>query len=113
MSQISFLFWQQGHLFIDPSVSASSKNDLYQLLSPDEIVQDLPEEPDAAILMMGLLDSSTVLISEAVDSHFVNLDEDSYQSDAIQAQQTFQEGRRRLINHYRVERNRRLRMSSF
>ncbi|HDS8560151.1 TPA: HNH endonuclease [Escherichia coli] len=109
MSQISFLFWQQGHLFIDPSVSASSKTDLYQLLSPDEIVQDLPEEPDAAILIMGSLDSSTVLISEAVDSHFVKLDEDSYQSDATQTQQTFQEGRRRLINHYRVERNRKLR----
>lgn len=109
MSQISFLFWQQGHLFIDPSFSEDSKADLYQLLSPDKIVQDLPVEPDAAILVLGSLDSSTVPLAEAVESLFLNPDDENYQPGTTQELQTFQEGKRRLINHYRIERNRKLR----
>lgn len=109
MSQISFLFWQRGHLFIDSSFSADSEASLYQLLSPDAIVQDLPSEPDAAILVLGSLDNSAMPVSETVDSLFLNLEEDNLQPDATQTQQVFLEGKRRLINHYRIERNRKLR----
>ncbi|EEZ2790506.1 HNH endonuclease [Escherichia coli] len=109
MSQISFLFWQQGHLFIDMSSADDAKADLYQSFSPDVIVQDLPNEPDAAILVLGSLDNSTMSASEVVDSLFFNLNDDSFQPTAAQTQQTYQEGNRRLANHYRIERNRKLR----
>ncbi|ELZ1136968.1 HNH endonuclease [Enterobacter mori] len=109
MSQISFLFWEQGHLFIDSSFSAASEVNLYQLLSPDAIVHGLPEEPNAAILALGSLESSAMLVPETVDPLFLNLDENNLQPDTTQAQRAFQEGKRRLINHYRIERNRNLR----
>ncbi|WP_213197955.1 HNH endonuclease [Klebsiella aerogenes] len=109
MSQISFLFWQQGHLFIDLSFSAASKVNLYQLLSPDEIVKDFSDKPEAIILALGSLESSSIQELEAVDSLFFNPDEENLLPDATQTQQAFQEGRRRLINHYRIERNKKLR----
>lgn len=109
MSQISFLFWQQGYLFIDLSYINNEYIDFYELFSPDVIVQDLPEESDAAILVLGSLDNSTMSSSKDVDSLVFNLDEGSFQLNTAQTQQVYQEGNRRLANHYRIERNRKLR----
>lgn len=111
MSQISFLFWDNSRLFVDSGFSSNNeRTKLFDLLTPDVVCQDLPVEPDLAILALGSLTNGVLSPSDLLDSlNFEELPEDEAVLHDVVGEQVYQEGRRRLVNHLRIERNRKLR----
>lgn len=110
MSQISFLFWDHGRLLFDSGFSSVEKAKFYELLIPDAVCHELPEESDLAILALGKLTNETYSSSDFVDSlDFEDSSEDEVIPHSAEGEEIYQEGRRKLVNHLRIERNSKLR----
>lgn len=103
MSQISFLFWNSGAIYIDPYLTELQKKQLFDSLTPEMTPFDIVDrDEDESVLILGNIQEEI----HSVYTPYVTDDEMELQGEIARV---FAEGRKKLVNHLKIERNNNLR----
>lgn len=103
MSQISFLFWNGGAIYIDPYLTEPQKKQLFDSLTPEITPLDIADrDEDESVLILGNIQEQI----HSVYTPYVTDDEMELQGEIAPV---FVEGRKKLVNHLKIERNNNLR----
>ncbi len=110
MSQISFLFWNKNHLYIDVLYKLDEIEKLYLTLKPEIVCTNIPNNADLAIIALGKKKDKSDFSSDYLELLTLRESEidviDHIDNDHVVA---YEEGQRRMSNHIRLERNSKLR----
>ncbi|WP_429018346.1 HNH endonuclease [Aeromonas veronii] len=103
ISQMSFLFWNRGAIYIDPYLTEPQKKLLFDTLIPERTPLDIiGKHADDSVLTIGSINGQ----AHPVYIPYISGDE-------VEPEETtplvFAEGRKKLVNHLKIERNNNLR----
>ncbi|HDX8371584.1 TPA: HNH endonuclease [Aeromonas dhakensis] len=103
MSQISFLFWNGGAIYIDPYLTEPQKKLLFESLTPERTPLNIADiDDDESVIFLGSIQEQ----AHSVYTPYITEDEMELQGEVAPV---FAEGRKKLVNHLKIERNNNLR----